>query len=714
MAYEDELTAEFTEDAPEPLEKENPERYEPDVNLVKQLMKTKKGKAALKQMSADIRDDFDAGWSSTEGYRERTAKDWDLVCGILPTKDAPYTGCANIHVPVALENLCRLYFRAYEEAFGDWTNIFNVVPVGSMDDAVADILTLHGNWQLREQIRDFPRQMHRAFFSYFFIGDVSGESSYDPLTGLNRHESLTPDDFLVPYTSVTTQPDYSDVPWTVRILRLYQHDLEARMDDWVDVQELLDGKPPSFDDEPTEPLAEHATASSEQEISDEQRIKPYKLLKYEGFLKLPGEKRLRYVQVIIHAEKGHIFSLKLHEQENWQDKLRFETQTVELQAYREAMHMRAEMVMGMEEQQDLIAQADALGEGGPLNNMAMIGDLNQAQELPMPEPPIWLAESETGEPEPIRMDPIRLYVHAVCIEPLKGNLGLSYGRMQADHNRAVNTLMDQVVDAATFASVPCFIGTLMFERDFEFKPGKFNLAKGVTPDELPNSFIPVQSAGPNPAMFQTIEFVMGVASSSMQSPNVLSGEPGKSGEPYKGLAARIEQASKQLGTLTRKFVFEFVQPIVRNNALLNSMFLREEEIMEVTNHALGMGQQIKVSRQMYARNYAVVFRADMRFTSQTERIAESDEALKMIMMIPQLANNQALLYAAVKKSLQARGLHDFIRLMGAPPPSQESFVPPPPPMPPGQPGAEQGAQGPPQGPAQGGNGQMPQPQMGMA
>lgn len=705
MAYEDDPVTEFNEDPPETSEKEDEgERYEPDVNLVKQLMKTKDGKEALKKISVNIRDDFEAGWNSTEGYRERVAKDWDLVSGILPDKPAPYVGCANIHVPVALENLCRLYFRAYEEAFGDWTNIFGVVPVGSMDDQVADILTLHGNWQLREQIRDFPRQMHRGFFSFFFIGDVSGESSFDPLTGLNRHETLTPDDFLVPYTSVTTQPDYSDVPWTVRILRLYRHDLEARRDDWVDVDELLENKPPSFDDEPTEPLAEHATESSEQEITDEQRVKPYKLLKYEGYLELPKEKRLRYVQAIVHADKGHIFSLKLHEQENWQDKVRFDAQTVELQAYQEAMHMRAEMVMQAEEQQSLIAQAEVEGEGGPLNNMAMMGDLNAVHELPMPEPPMWLAESATGEPEPVQMDPIRLYVHAVCIEPLKGNLGLSYGRMQADHNRAVNTLMDQVVDSATFASVPCFVGTVKFKRDFEFKPGKFNIAIGVTNDELKNSFIPIQSAGPNPAMFQTIEFVMGVASSSMQSPNVLSGEPGKSGEPYKGLAARIEQASKQLGTLTRKFMFEFVQPIIRNNALLNSMFLRDEEIVEVTNHAMGMAQQIKVSREMYARNYSVVFRADMRFTSQTERVAEADEALKMVMSIPQLAMNQALVYTAIKKSFQARGLHEYIRLMGAPPPPQPMFVMPPPAMPGPEQGVQQGA---PQQAPQGGNGQVP-------
>lgn len=692
---------EDTED--EPVE----ETYEPETNLVTQLKKTKKGKEALKVILRDAMDDYQGAYDSTEAFRKRVAKDWELFAGELPPKPHPFEGCANVHVPTMMENTMRLQLRMVEELFGDWTNIFGVVPVGAIDDAVADVLTLHGNWQLREQIRDFPRQMHRATLAYLVVGDVTMKSYYNQRTWLNCHDVLTPDDFVVPYVSVTTQPDYSDVPWTAEILRLYRQDIEAHRDDWEDIDELLEGEPETFSDDPTEPLAETATRSSEQEIDDAQRVRPYELISYEGYMSLPGEKRQRFVQAIFHPDKKLLLSVKLHEQENWQDRIRYEKQQQEADAYATAVTMRQQMIDQMQQHQSLIEQADAEGMGGPLNNMAMMGDLAQSQDIPAPPPPQWMQETTTGEPEPIRMDPIRLYVHGVCIEPLKGNLGLSYGRIQADHNRAINTMMDQFIDAATLSNIPCYIGVgLTFEREFEFKPGKFNYAKGVTPDELKNSIIPFNSSGPSAALFQTIEFVVATSAQSMQSPNVLSGEPGKSGETARGLASRIEQASKQLGTVTRKFMFEVLQPVVKNNAWLNSVFLSDDEIIQVTNHGLGTGQEIRVGKKMYQQGYSVVFRADMRYTSQTERVGEADEALKMIMMIPPLAQNPALVYAAVKKAFQARGLHEFIRLMGAPPPAPQQFMPPPPQ--PGAPGPG-GPGGPPGGPPAPGPAGAPQP-----
>lgn len=705
-------------------------KYELDTNLVTQLKKTKKGRGALKRISKSILDDVKTTWDQTEGYRQRVAKDWDLFSGILPEKTMPFEGCANIHIPSAMENVMRLQTRMMDELFGDWTNVFGVVPVGPEDDELADVLTLHSNWQLREQITDFQRQMHRATLSFLFIGDVSGESSYDPKTKLNRHEVLTVDDVLVPYTSTTTQPNYSDCPWRARILRLYRHEIEARSDEWEDTDKLLENEPPSFDDEPNEPLAAHATESSEQQIDDAQRVKPYKLVRYEGWFDLPGEGRQRYLQAIADWDSGHLLSLKLHEQENWQDRIRHDQQMMELQAYESALALRQQTLNQLQQQHAMVQQADQAGIGGPLNNMAMQGDLEQAQaELPMPPAPEWLQESEDGQPRPVQMDPIRLGVHAVCIEPLKGNLGLSYGRIQADHNRAINTMLSQFVDSATFANVPCFVGSagVAFNSNFEFKPGMVNVSN-LTPEQLGKGLIPFPSPQPSPALFQTVEFLFGASANSMQSPNVLSGEPGKSGEPFKGLAARIEQASKGLGTFTRKFMNEFLETIVKNNAYLNSVFLPEDELVQVTNHAIGQTVPVKISRSMYARSYAIVFRADLRFTSQTERVAEADEVLKMAMTPPllQIMQNPGFIYAALKKSLQARGLHQFVALLGAPPPPVQTFGQPPPPTQEqqAQMAAQQAQQGPPggapQGPPQGGNGQqmpmggMPMQQGGQA
>lgn len=697
MANDTEDTIEVSDETDSTPKEEEP-KYEADENIVFKLKKTEKGKVELKRILDDMCEDYSVGWDATEPYRQRVAKDWELIAGILPPKQAPFENCANLHVPTALENIMRVYTRCYEELFGDWTNVFGVVPVGPGDEELADVLTLHSNWQLREQIRDFPRQMHRGLMSFFFIGDVTGHSWYDPMTRLNRHEVLTPDDFLVPYTSVTTQPDYSDVPWTVKILRMYDHELLARVDEWDGVEELLEMPPPEFDTEPSEPLAKTATESSEQQIDDAQRVRPYKLISYEGWCELPGEKRPRFVKAIIEPEKRVMLSLTLHEQENWQDRIRYDYQMLELSTYESALANRQLEVEQLRQQQSLIEEAQRMGEGGPLNNAAMHGNLEEViSQIPMPPMPTWLTESESGRPEPIRMEPIRMFVHAVCIEPLKGNLGLSYGRIQSDHNRAINQMLSQFVDSASFANVPCYIGSagLRFEGGFEYAPGKVNYSN-LTPEQLQKGIIPIPTQPPSPALFQTTEMMMGVASSSMQSPNVLSGEPGKSGETARGLAARIEQASKQLGTMTRKFMNEFVQPIVKNNAYLNSQFLAEDELVQITNHAVGRVVPAQIKRSMYERNYAIVFRADLRFTSQAERVSEADEITKMVLSIPMLAQNPALVYEAVRKSFQARGLYQMIALLGKAPPAPPVFGQPMMP-PPGQQPGQQPQQGQPNG-----------------
>jgi hypothetical protein len=103
-------------------------------------------------------------------------------------------------------------------------------------------------------------------------------------------------------------------------------------------------------------------------------------------------------------------------------------------------------------------------------------------------------------------------------------------------------------------------------------------------------------------------------------------------------------------------------------------------------------------------------RADLRFATQAQRVGEADDALKLIQGVPQLQQNQGLIYAAVKKCLEARGQRDMIPLLGPPPPPTQTplgLPPPAPPMPMAPPGMGQPPSGmvqpggPPNGPPPG-------------
>jgi hypothetical protein len=300
---------------------------------------------------------------------------------------------------------------------------------------------------------------------------------------------------------------------------------------------------------------------------------------------------------------------------------------------------------------------------------------------------------EEGSPTPPlpRKSPIRLFVHGVGIEPLAGGLGLGHGLGQGHLNRAANTALSQFTDAATMGN--CWMG-LHTERlkinggkGFIFGPGQMNKASNFTGDDIRKSFMELKPAPANGQLLEMVDRFQKYAQTSMQAPEVLSGEPGKSGETYRGLSARIEQATMQLGAVAGKHARTFVRFVLINNAELNAVHLPENEMMQLMDWDLKMMREVRVQRQLYEQNYRVEIRADLRFVPEQQRVDEANMLVALSAEVPELAMNPRFRYESIKKLLAARKQYDMIRLLGEPPPVSETFIPPQPPMqaPPGAP-----------------------------
>lgn len=683
------------------------------VNLVPVFEKTDDGKEALKRISHRVRDDFDTAWDSAEEYRERQANDWRIFAGELPPKTFPFKDSANPHIPIMLENISRLCFRAFGEIFGDWSNVYGFSPLNPGADKIAEVLTIHGNWQIRSQIPDFRRQMHRGILSFFSIGDVTSHSFYDDVQKHNVHEILTCDEFVTPYSYTTTSPNYADLPFYCKILQRYRHELQRMKDEWSGIDEILENRHPSWSDEPEMQFAEATQDIQGIHKPESDERAPYKLIWYEGWIDLPNQDRDRFCQCIVDQATGGILKLCIHEQENWQDRQRFDAQMAELEQYNlsQELHQQA-----MEKHALLMADVEARLVAGALDPAGHAAE-KQTLEAATPQPPpkpIWMNESQ--EPKPVRMEPIRLFAHGVCIEPMRGNLGLSYGRIQADLNRAANVATSQYVDAATMNNVKVFLTASNVEMpaDFSISPGKFHNLVGVSPGELAGSIMPLDAGPPSDGLMRFTENAYEWAQAGIQSPNVFSGEPGKSGETFRGINARIEQATKQLQVPTQKYV-DFLTEILKNNSLLNSIYLPDEEMVLVADMPTipegneyipdPMAKLIKVGRWMYEKGYAVEVRADLRFVPQQQRVQEADEVLMTIGQHPMMRGNVQFQLAALKKSLEARGRRDLVALLAPPPPPPQPGPPgggpPPSGGPPGAPPGPPGAGGPPPGPPPG-------------
>lgn len=586
---------------------------------------------------------------------------------------------ANPNIPITIENISRLSLRTFGEIFADLNNIFRVLPVGPEDRLITDVLTIHGNWQISEQIRDFPRQMHRGILGFYMIGDVTAHSFYDTERRVNRHEVLLPDQFLIPYVYTTTQPDYSDVPFVCKILLLQRHELQARRGEWEYVDEVLKKVAPSYFSEPEQAMREtvaqvQGTEPADDAMPKELKHAPYKLLWFEGWLELPNQDRDRYVQAIVDYQTKHVMHLSIHEEPDWQDQRRFDGQMAQREQYLQQLEHWENTKLNLANMQEQVAMGQEQGQFGVLQGDGMIMQLDQIVP-PEPMMPGWMMESMDPAmmPEPVRMVPINLFAHGVCVEPLVGPLGIGYGRIQADLQRAANVAHSQFTDAATLENANCIITSenVQLPQDTSFAPGKIIRVPGVPMGELQNSIMPIKPGGPSAALPEVVRMATQMAQSSIQAPNVLSGEPGKSGETFRGQQARQDAATKQLTVMGGKVV-DWCSQILRNNAKLNSKFLKEEEFFEVTDHVTMKGQILMVSRRMYERDYRTKITADMRFSSQAQRIQEADDMMGIVMKIPPLQQNLAFIWAALKAMLEARGKVEFIPLLGPPPPPPQT------------------------------------------
>lgn len=691
-------------------------------NMVRDFLASEEGKKALRKISDTVMKNFEADWEASTDRRDEIAADLKMLLGDLPKKGFPFKDAARAHIPITMENMSRLVLRVESEIFGDWTNVFGVLPVGPDDEDVAEVLSAHGNWQIREKLLDFPRQMQRALIA-FFVGDVTCHTYWDPVRRMNRNEVLTPEEFVTPYAYVTTFPDYSDLPHYTKIFRMYRHELQAMKDLWEGVDGVLDGRAPAFDDDPEEPLRDAVAEVYGEEKPDGSEA-PYKMLWYEGWFELPGEEKDRFCKVILDHGTKAVLLLTVLEEPNWEDKIRFERQSAQMDEY------KAQMI-AFQQAQAAIAQKDAMFAEAAMQSMATGMPMDPGQMAQMdpeyqallgqtaqaPIPPEWLLDPEDldAEPEPVRMEPVHMFAHGACFESLAGSLGLGYLKILADYNRAADTMASQYIDAATLANASSWITdeSVEFESPFELGPGKINKASGVS-GNISDHIMPVATRPASEQLMQSVDRMQNYASAAVQAPDILSGEPGKSGETYRGLSARLEQAMKPISVVARKFCVSFLRQVLRNNARLNSVYLSDDEIFHVLNHQTGKYDVLMAGKNLYQRDYRVEIRADLRFAPQAQRIAEADELVQLPAAVPPMQGNFAFIQAALRKAFQARGRADMEPYLGPPaePPATPLGLPPqafppgskygpplPPPgmmPPPGAPGQPSG--GPPPGP----------------
>ncbi len=637
-------------------------------NLVPVFAVSMKGRKFLKDTCSQIIEEVQGALEDTEPYRQECAKIWKLFIGDIPKKKFPFEHAANIHVPMVMENILLIASQSWAELFPNWQQVFSVMPLGNSEDdeKIAAALTVHGNWQLRKQIPGFKTELARGLLMFYLYGDVPCHSYYDEHSAHNCHEMLTADEFVRPYAHKSSKPDYSDLPWYCKRLWRQRHELERERGRWEDVDAVLEGKGASWDSDYEPVVAVTANTSMGFEQPDDDKRAPFELYQYEGWLSLPEMEEQRWCWVIVEPKSRIVLQFRIYEEENWQDRARH---NLELQQRDDYFAARAEREVAMMQQQEQLSiMGDAAVMGDPAAQM-QLQELSMQEPPEEPVPPEWMKNPEdpAEEPEPVRMQPIRMYSRGVNIEPLAGNLGVGHGRIQGPLNRTTNTLYNQFIDAGTLANCQTLVKTdsVEFEEPFTVGPGKVNTVRGIGPN-LKDHLMPLSFPPANPQLADMADRTYQYAKGAAQANEVLAGSPGKSGEPAKLHQARLAQATKMIAVPAEKFR-DFFELILQKNAKLNALYLREEELYWVPNEITKHQDQHTVRREWYDRNYSIEIRADLTFEGKEARISQADGAAALVSAHPITANDASMQYAVLKRQLEARELYELVARLPPPP-----------------------------------------------
>ena len=660
-------------------------------NLVTLFESTQESKDFLKKLVNQCYDEFMQSWDKNKNYREKVAESWRLLYCDLPPKTKPFEHCANAAIPLALQNVIRYTNKIYSEIFGDWSNVFNFVPTNPQAELIAPVVSEHSNWQLRNRMVGFKRQQHRGLLIFAVAGDVVCHSYYDPTTKRNCHEILTCDDFVTPYTHVSVSSDFSDVPWVARRIPFFKTKLQSMKEHgWTHVDEVVKHTPPEYGDGGVETelrstIAEHLGEEPFGQIRGE-----YEVIHYEGWLKLLGQDKERYCQLVFDLTTKQPLKLSIHESADYAERYRYDYQMKEYNEYSMQLQQQMMQQMQMQQQADQLLQGAAAEPlGSPITHQ--LADQGRAMlstpPPPSPNKPSWMKlDGET--PKPPEKTPILMFSHGVCLEPMLGNLGIGIGRIDAQLNLATNTVWSQFLDAATLGNGKTFItaSNVDFRSPFKIGPGVFNKAKNVMPSDLQNAFYELDFGQANPQLIAAADKLMQFGEQASSTPDVMSGAAGKSGETARGIQARIEQNNAMFGVPTMKYA-DFVIQIMKNNCKLNRVYMEDSEIFYVNrfNDSLEMqgSEMITACREFYDNEYEIELVSDLQFKSRAQKVSEADEITQMPNAMPQLQGNMAFFYKAVTESLKARGMHRMAKeLLGPPPPLPTNTFG----LPPGTPG----------------------------
>ena len=244
-------------------------------------------------------------------------------------------------------------------------------------------------------------------------------------------------------------------------------------------------------------------------------------------------------------------------------------------------------------------------------------------------------------------------------------MGIGFGQLLLPINEAINTLINQLVDAGTINNMQSgFLSKQLKLRGgrITLEPGEWRQVDALTQD-LRGAIVPVPSKEPSLVLFQMLGLLIESGKQLSSVSEVLSGEQSGVNVPATTTLALIEQGLKVFSAINKRIYRSLKQEFTILYGI-NSHYLEDEEYFRV------LDEQQVVARSDYAMGDCDVLPvADPASSTDIQKLIKAEALMKTI-GAPGAADPRAIM----RKYYEALKVEDMERFYPENPPEQ----PPPP------------------------------------
>lgn len=202
---------------------------------------------------------------------------------------------------------------------------------------------------------------------------------------------------------------------------------------------------------------------------------------------------------------------------------------------------------------------------------------------------------------------------------------IGFGQLLMPLNEAINTNLNQLLDAGTLANVQGGLisrGIKIKGGQYQFRPGEWKQTD-ASPQDLRDGFFPLPTKEPSTVLFQLLSFLVDAGKQLSSVADVMSGEQAGPNEPVGTMLARIEQGMKVFSGIHKR-VYRSLKSEFKKLAKLNRDYMDDEYYFRVLDV-----EQVAIRSDYNEKDIDVVPVADPGQGTDIQRLAKAQALLPM-------------------------------------------------------------------------------------